>query len=293
MRHVQPILTMIIDGKKIAQEILDYVHGQVNSLKGKRLPGLAFVLVGDHAPSRLYVKMKERACQKVGLITKGHYLKQDVEQSTVLALIDKLNQDPSIDGILVQMPLPEKLNLQKIVESIDPKKDVDGLHPFNVGRLLQGYTPYFIPCTPLGIQQLLIKSKIPIAGQHIVIMGRSNLVGKPLAALLIQKNNHANATVTLVHSKTPRLEQITSQADILVAAMGVAEFVTVPMVKKGATIIDVGINRLDKKLVGDVAFESVRSHCKHISPVPGGVGPMTIAMLISNTLKSYQQREDI
>lgn len=284
---------MIIDGKQIANEILVEIQTELAKISSKRPPTLAYILIGDNPASHVYVKYKVKACKKVGFEVKGHHLPKDISQNEVLKLIDELNQDLSVDGILVQMPLPSDFDPQKVIESVDPKKDVDGFHPLNMGRLLQGNEPFFIPCTPLGIQQLLIKSNIPIAGKHVVILGRSNIVGKPLAALLMQKQSNANATVTLAHSYTHNLEEITLSADILIAAMGSAEKVQGAMVKSGAVVIDVGINRLQDKLVGDVVFDELTHKASHITPVPGGVGPMTIAMLLSNTWKSYRIREHL
>lgn len=281
---------MIIDGKKIAHDLLEELKEKYTQNPGPRPPKLAYLLIGDNPASHIYVRYKVKACSRIGFEACGHTLPKEVSEQEVLDLIESLNHDSTVDGILVQMPLPAHINAKKVIESVDPKKDVDGFHPFNMGRLLQGNDPYFIPCTPLGIQQLLIHSHIPIAGKHVVILGRSSIVGKPLAALLSQKSKDANATVTLAHSYTEHLEDITLSADILIAAMGVAEKVQGAMVKSGAIVIDVGINRLQGKLVGDVAFEEVAHKASFITPVPGGVGPMTIAMLLSNTYKSYQMR---
>jgi methylenetetrahydrofolate dehydrogenase (NADP+) / methenyltetrahydrofolate cyclohydrolase len=279
---------MIIDGKSIAKTFLDDVQHQISLLSHKRPPCLAFILVGENPASQLYVKLKVQTCEKIGIIPKGFNFDSNVTQKQILDLLESLNKDPNVDGILIQMPLPVHLNTQKIIESINPKKDVDGFHPLNMGRLVLGYTPYFIPCTPLGIHEMLLKSNIEISHKHVVIMGRSNIVGKPLAALLVQKNNEANATVSIVHSHTKEIDLITQSADILIAAMGSPLFVKGPMIKKDAVVIDVGINRLHGKLVGDVDFEEAKAFTTHISPVPGGVGPMTIAMLMCNTLKAYQ-----
>lgn len=282
---------MILNGKKIAQEILDELKIKIEALEGKRPPLLAFLLIGDNPASHIYVKYKVKACEQIGIKTRGFHLSKEISQKEVMEHLKNLNLDPEVDGILVQLPLPPQLNTQEVIEGVDPRKDVDGFHPLNIGRLLLGYEPYFTPCTPLGIQEMLARSSIPISSKHIVIMGRSNIVGKPLAALLIQKNKEANATISLVHSYTKDLDQMTQKADILVAAMGSPEFVQASMVKNGAIIIDVGINRHGGKLVGDVFFEEVSPKAAHITPVPGGVGPMTIAMLLSNTLKSYQLRK--
>jgi methylenetetrahydrofolate dehydrogenase (NADP+)/methenyltetrahydrofolate cyclohydrolase len=278
---------MILNGKKIADEILLELKQKIAEASGQRAPLLAFLLIGENAASQIYVKYKIKACEKVGIKTQGFELPKEIPQMEVLRIIDQLNSDSNVDGILVQLPLPPQLNTQEIIERVDPKKDVDGFHPLNIGRLLLGYEPYFIPCTPLGILELLKRSSIPVQGKHVVIMGRSNIVGKPLAALLMQKSNEANATVTLVHSYSQGLELITSQADILIAAMGNPRFVQFSMVKKGAVVIDVGINRHSGQLMGDVDFDKVAPICSHITSVPGGVGPMTIAMLLSNTYKGY------
>lgn len=284
---------MIIDGKKTAHEIQKELAHQIHLLGERRPPCLAYILVGNHPASALYVKRKIQACEKVGIKAKGNFFDQNVTQKQLLDLISSLNLDPTVDGILVQMPLPPHILVEQIIESIHPQKDVDGFHPFNVGRLLLGYTPYFSPCTPLGIHQLLIRSNIQISHKHVVIVGRSNIVGKPLAALLMQKTPHTNATISVVHSHTQNIEEITSSADILVAALGVPKYIRAHMVKRGAVVIDVGINRLHDKLVGDVDFEEVYPLVTHITPVPGGVGPMTIAMLLSNTLRSYQMRAQL
>ncbi len=284
---------MIISGKKISQEILGELSEQIKKLESKRAPCLAYILVGNNSASELYVKRKVQACEKVGITVKSNCFDPDVKEQQLLEMISSLNLDPTVDGILVQLPLPPHINVQQIVEAVDPQKDVDGFHPFNIGRLLLGYTPFFVPCTPLGIHELLMRSSIQISHKHVVIMGRSNIVGKPLAALLMQKNTHTNATVTLVHSHTVNTAQITSQADILVCAMGAPLHVKSDMIKKGAVVIDVGINRLHGKLVGDVDFEKVKPQVSQITPVPGGVGPMTIAMLLSNTLRSYQMKAQL
>ena len=284
---------MIIDGKKTSQDILDELSEQIKKQGGNRAPCLSYILIGGYEASHLYVKRKVQACERVGITVKGNLFENNVEQKQILELIHALNLDPTVDGILVQMPLPSHINAQEIVEAVSPQKDVDGFHPFNIGRLLLGYTPFFVPCTPLGIQELLVRSNIQISHKNVVIMGRSNIVGKPLAALLMQKTTQTNATVTVVHSHTTNLEEITQSADILIAAMGCPKLVKANMVKKGVVVIDVGINRLNGKLVGDVDFEDVKRQASQITPVPGGVGPMTIAMLLSNTLKSYQMKAQL
>ncbi|MCH9631767.1 MAG: Bifunctional protein FolD protein [Chlamydiae bacterium] len=284
---------MIIDGKKTSQDILEELSEQIKKHQGSRAPCLAYILVGEYEASHLYVKRKVQACERVGINVKGNVFEESVCQKQILELIHGLNLDPTVDGILVQMPLPSHINAQQIVEAVSPQKDVDGFHPFNIGRLLLGYTPFFVPCTPLGIHELLMRSNIQVSHKNVVIMGRSNIVGKPLAALLMQKTSQTNATVTVVHSHTSNLEEITLNADVLITAMGSPELVKAHMVKKGAIVIDVGINRLHGKLVGDVDFKNVEPQASQITPVPGGVGPMTIAMLLSNTLKSYQMKAQL
>lgn len=274
----------LLDGKSLAGHLIKEIKRQVGTLT--RPPGLAFILVGDHAASHAYVRMKKKRCAEVGIISTVHELDSAVSENHLLELIDKLNSDPTIDGILVQQPLPPHLTTAKVVEAIDPDKDVDGFHPLNLGKLLAGDPTGFIPCTPLGIQKLLEHNNIPVSGKHVVILGRSSIVGKPLAALLVQKNLHANATVTIAHTATKHLAELTRTADVLVAAMGKPLFVKKAMIKPGAVIIDVGINRLGREIVGDVDFEDVKGVPSFITPVPGGIGPMTIAMLLSNTLLS-------
>jgi methylenetetrahydrofolate dehydrogenase (NADP+)/methenyltetrahydrofolate cyclohydrolase len=278
---------MILDGRKIAQSIQDELKEEVSALTSRK-PCLAVILVGQNPASKIYVKRKTEACQYVGIKTRQIDLPEMVAQHELLAAIEKLNSDPHVDGILVQMPLPLHINSNEILFKIDPKKDVDGFHPLNVGKLLIGDRTGFVPCTPLGIQTLLLKSYVNYSGKHVVIVGRSNIVGKPLAALLAQNNPQANATVTLAHSKTENLKKILLTADIIVAAAGSPGLIQADMVPQGAVVIDVGMNRTDGKLVGDVDYPSVAPKCRLITPVPGGVGPMTIAMLLSNTLTSFK-----
>jgi len=281
---------MILDGKKIASQIQLEIAARIQKLK-QRKPGLAFILIGDHAPSQSYVKAKQKACKEVGIESTRLELPSSVSQKELLSSISSLNKDTSIDGILVQMPLPSHLNEQTVTSSIDPSKDVDGFHPINVGKMLLGQDDGFLPCTPYGIQELLRRSHIQVEGKHVVIVGRSNIVGKPLAAILVQKKSHCNATVTLTHSASTQLSLLTRSADILIAAIGKPHFIKKEMVRPESVVIDVGINRLpDGKLVGDVNFEEVSKIASHITPVPGGVGPMTIAMLLQNTLTSYLRR---
>lgn len=274
----------IIDGKGIAQEIRKKLKEEAQKLSAKgRKPGLAVVLVGDDPASRTYVEMKERDAQEIGIYSDMHYLKADTEQKQLLELINKLNHDKKIDGILVQLPLPDHIDSSKVIEAIDPKKDVDGFHPVNTGRLFnnQKKNERFEACTPIGIIEL-IKRKIEIDGKKAVIVGRSNIVGKPIAHLLLQHH----ATITICHSHTKNLKKETLQGDILVAAAGYPELIKGDMVKEEATVIDVGINRVEGELVGDVEFESAKKRAKYITPVPGGVGPMTRAMLMKNVIKA-------
>ncbi len=276
----------IIDGKAIAIEVRKQWKRRADQLKEQGiLPGLAVIIVGDNPASRVYVQNKIKACHEVGLYSELHDLPGDISEEMLLAKIEDLNQNPSLHGILVQLPLPDHINVNKVLETISAKKDVDGFHLYNLGGLIAGNT-VFPPCTPYGVQCLLEYSNIPIEGQNAVIVGRSNIVGKPMALMLLQKN----ATVSICTSKTRDLKQFTSLADILVVATGKVNLITADMVKPGAAVIDVGINRLESgKLVGDVDFEGVREVAGHITPVPGGVGPMTITMLIANTIMSAEQ----
>ncbi|MCD6385608.1 bifunctional methylenetetrahydrofolate dehydrogenase/methenyltetrahydrofolate cyclohydrolase FolD [Candidatus Sumerlaeota bacterium] len=287
----------IIDGKKIAEQIRQEIAQQTEQLKTSRgiTPGLAVVLVGNNPASEVYVRNKQKACEKIGLLSELHRFPEDASQDLLLKKISELNHDDKIHGILVQLPLPPHINEQSILQSIRPEKDVDGFHPVNMGKLAQG-EPGFVPCTPLGIREMLLRENIPIQGQHVVIVGRSNIVGKPLALLLMQKSEKGNATVTVCHSRTKNLADITRQADILVAAIGRAQFITRDMVRPGAVVIDVGVNRIEDayspkgyRLVGDVDFDAVKEIASAITPVPGGVGPMTITMLLNNTLQAATQ----
>jgi methylenetetrahydrofolate dehydrogenase (NADP+)/methenyltetrahydrofolate cyclohydrolase len=277
-------MAQIIDGKEVSQHIRKEVADEVLKLKEERgiTPGLAAVLVGDNPASQIYVRNKRKACEEAGIYSEEYRLAEETTEDELLSLIMKLNEDKRIHGILVQLPLPKQINETKILRAVSPLKDIDGFHPENVGFLVEG-NPRFIPCTPHGIIKLLDYYKIEIQGKEAVVVGRSNIVGKPVSLLLL----HRHATVTICHSRTRPLEEVTRRADILVAAMGRAKFITGNMVKEGVAVIDVGINRLDDgKLVGDVDFESVREKASYITPVPGGVGPMTIAMLLWNTLSS-------
>lgn len=281
---------ILLDGKKIADQILKSLKKTIGTFT--RPPGLAFVIIGEDPSSQTYVRMKKKKCLDIGIVSKDKKFPADVTEKELIAHIEKLNRDPSIDGILIQQPLPPHLKASTIMEAVDPHKDVDGFHPINMGRLLLGETNGFIPCTPEGIQRLLQAYDISLSGKHVVILGRSNIVGKPLAALLIQKNPAANATVTIAHTGTKNLKQLALSADILIAAMGRPHFVKAAMVKKGAVVIDVGINRNGSKITGDVDFDRVAPLCSYITPVPGGIGPMTIAMLLSNTALSVEKKQN-
>ncbi len=291
-----------IDGKQISAQINEETAMEVADLARQYSiqPGLSVVLVGEDPASKVYVGMKERKCQELGIYSDRRNLPQDATQEEVLAVVEELNNDPKIHGILVQSPPPPQIDEDAVIAAISPKKDVDCFHPQNVGKMLIGDTDGFFPCTPHGVMVLLEKSGIDPCGKHVVILGRSNIVGKPLAALLIQKAKGANATVTICHSRTPDLAEHARRADILIAAIGKPEFVTADMVKEGATVIDVGINRVDDpaakrgyRLVGDVAYEEVAAKAGAITPVPGGVGPMTIAMLMHNTVKACKAQNAI
>lgn len=288
---------MIIDGKAIAQEIQAEIRQKVSAIQGEK-PCLAVILVGNHPPSEIYVNRKTEACNEVGIRSLKLSFPENASESDVLKKIQELNGDPSVDGILVQLPLPHQINPSKIVEAISPQKDVDGFHPVNVGKLLIGETSGFFPCTPLGIQVLLEKSGIEIAGKHAVIIGRSNIVGKPMAALLLQTTAGGNATVTVLHRRSPFLKEFCLLADVIIIAIGQPKFLKKEMVRPGAVVIDVGINKINNssknsgyQIVGDADFEELKDICSFITPVPGGVGPMTIAMLLQNTLKSFQNRK--
>jgi methylenetetrahydrofolate dehydrogenase (NADP+)/methenyltetrahydrofolate cyclohydrolase len=290
-------MAKIIDGTAISARILAELAADIESLKKEAgvTPGLAVVLVGENPASMSYVRGKNKAARAIGIHSQQHNLPHETSLQELLALVETLNADPAIHGILVQLPLPAGLDEKRVIASLRPDKDVDGLHPLNLGRLLSGERG-FRPCTPLGIQKLLVYSGIPIEGSRVVVVGRSNLVGKPIAAMLAQKGSDADATVTLCHSRTRDLASITREADILIAAMGRPEFITAGMVKEGATVIDVGINRVEDstrskgyRLVGDVKFDEVAAKCAAITPVPGGVGAMTVTMLLYNTVLSARE----
>ena len=290
-------MNKIIDGKKIASQILEELKLKIEKSSKQNKIGLSFVLVGDNPASKTYVKMKKNACKKVGIKSYDLILKDTISEKDLISEIKKLNNNPNIHGILVQMPLPNHINTQNIINAIDPKKDVDGFHPLNIGKLLLGEEDIFYPCTPYGVKILLEKSNIDLSNKHVVILGRSNIVGKPLFSILIQKKEGCNATVTMAHSRTKNLEKFTLQADVLICAMGRARFIKKEMIKKDAIIIDVGITKIEennkKIIVGDVDFEDVIEKVSMITPVPGGVGPMTIAMLLQNTFNSYQKKQQL
>ena len=281
-------MATLLDGKALAQTIQAEIAAGVERLLTEQeiWPGLATVLVGDNEASKIYVKNKRKACTQVGMQSWLHGLPADVPENELLYLIAALNLDPHVHGILVQLPLPKHIDETAVIRAVAPAKDVDGFGPENLGLLLAGHPRYY-PCTPLGVQQLLVRNHVPIEGRHVVIVGRSNIVGKPLALMLMQKADGANATVTVCHSRSRDLAGLTRQADIVVMAIGQARFLRGDMVKPGAVVIDVGMNRLEGgKLAGDVAFDEVEPIASAITPVPGGVGPMTIAMLLHNTLRA-------
>ncbi len=286
---------LIIDGKKIAAEIREEIRREVAALAQRGItPGLAVVLVGDDPASQIYTRNKKLACEELGIASFAHDLPKDCSEQRLLDLVESLNRDPKVNGILVQLPLPKQINETKVLNAMNPDKDVDGFHPINVGKLLNG-DACFRPCTPWGCQELLLRSGVDPEGKHVVVLGRSNIVGKPIAAMLMQKAPGANATVTVCHSRSNNLADITRTADILIAAMGSPRFVKASMVKDGVVVIDVGTNRIvdatkksGHRLVGDVDFDEVAPKAAAITPVPGGVGPMTITMLMLNTVKSAQ-----
>jgi methylenetetrahydrofolate dehydrogenase (NADP+) / methenyltetrahydrofolate cyclohydrolase len=281
-------MAVIIDGKKIARDILDEVRAEAVRLKERAgmIPGLAVLLVGNDPASKIYIKHKENACKAAAFFSQEFKLSQDTSEKDILAIIHELNRNEKIHGILVQLPLPGHINPTTIIEAIDPRKDVDGFHPYNLGRLFTG-NPYHMACTPKGILELMDRSSIAIEGKRAVIVGRSNIVGKPVALMLL--NRHA--TVTVCHTKTRQLPHTTRQAEILIAAAGRPQMIRADMVGDGTAVIDVGINRMDDgRLVGDVAFSEVLEKASYITPVPGGVGPMTIAMLLVNTLNAASGR---
>jgi len=286
----------IIDGKQVAADMREELKAKVAALKTKGVtPGLAVVLVGEDPASKSYVTAKEKACEEIGIHSDDNRLPATTSEKDLLALVDKLNKDPKINGILVQLPLPKHINEDKVLLAIDPKKDVDGFHPVNVGKMVVGQDAY-LPCTPHGVIQLLIRNNVKLDGAEVVIVGRSNIVGKPVANMLIQKSKTGNATVTVCHTRTKNIAEHCKRADIIIAAAGRPNTITADMVKNGAAVIDVGVNRIDDatkkagfRLVGDVDFDAVKEKASLITPVPGGVGPMTITMLLYNTVQSAEK----
>jgi methylenetetrahydrofolate dehydrogenase (NADP+) / methenyltetrahydrofolate cyclohydrolase len=287
----------LIDGKAISAQIHSETQARTLALREKKgvTPGITFVRVGEDPASRAYVRMKGAKAAELGIRSDTIVLDEKTSQAELLVLIERLNRDPQIHGILVQAPLPRHIKEDEIFSTIDFRKDVDGFHPVNVGKLLLGQNPLFKPCTPAGVHELLIRSEVSLSGAEVVILGRGNIVGKPMAAILLQKEKHADATVTVLHSRSKNIAEHCRRADILIAAMGQAHFVKADMVKPGAVVIDVGVNRVDDpaakngyRLVGDVDFEAVRQVAGAITPNPGGVGPMTIAMLLSNTVRAAE-----
>jgi methylenetetrahydrofolate dehydrogenase (NADP+)/methenyltetrahydrofolate cyclohydrolase len=290
------VSTNLIDGRSIGEQVHAETAQRISSLRARGIqPGLAFVRVGEDPASKVYVGMKEKMCRRMGIHSETHVLSAAATSDELLNLIARLNETSRLHGILIQAPLPRQIPPAAIYAAVAPSKDVDGFHPINMGKLLLGDTSGFVPCTPAGIQQLLIRSKIDIEGAHVVILGRGDIVGKPLAALLCQKAQHANATVTLCHSRTRDIGHHCRQADILVAALGAPHFVKADMIKPGATIMDVGVARIEdpsskggSRLVGDVDFSMVQPIAGRITPNPGGVGPMTIALLMHNTVRAAE-----
>ncbi|MDY7223337.1 bifunctional methylenetetrahydrofolate dehydrogenase/methenyltetrahydrofolate cyclohydrolase FolD [Halalkalibacterium halodurans] len=276
---------VLLDGKALAAKKRDELKSEVTKLKERGItPGLAVILVGNDPASTVYVRSKQKACEQIGIYSVLKELPASTSEEELLTEIERLNNDPTIHGILVQLPLPEQISEQAVIERISPAKDVDGFHPISVGRMMIGEDT-FLPCTPFGVLVMLQEANVEIAGKHVVVVGRSNIVGKPVGQLML--NEHA--TVTYCHSRTKNLTEITKQADILIVAVGRARFIDASHVKEGAVVIDVGINRVDGKLCGDVDFESVREVASHLTPVPGGVGPMTITMLLANTIQAAKE----
>jgi methylenetetrahydrofolate dehydrogenase (NADP+)/methenyltetrahydrofolate cyclohydrolase len=277
----------IIDGKALSNKIQEDIKNEVIELEQKGvIPGLAVLLIGDDPASHTYVKMKEKACEKVGFYSIVHKMPETISQEEIIETIKMMNENPRIDGILVQLPLPDHIDTEKILEVIEPSKDVDGFHPYNMGRVVEGLDS-FAPCTPIGVMEMFKEYNIDLQGKDVCVVGASNIVGKPMAALMLNQN----ATVTVTHIFTKDLKSHTKKADIVVVGVGKPNLITEDMVKEGATVIDIGINRLDDgRLVGDVDFPNVSKKCSYITPVPGGVGPMTIAMLLKNTLKAAKRR---
>jgi methylenetetrahydrofolate dehydrogenase (NADP+)/methenyltetrahydrofolate cyclohydrolase len=288
----------IISGTQVAEEIRAELKNQVAELKQKKgiTPKLVMVRVGEDPASVSYVSAKSKASEEIGILSDTIVYPEDTKEEVLLGKVEELNKDPSVDGILVQLPLPKHIDTDKVLNAIEPKKDVDGFHPVNVGKMLIG-EPYFMPCTPHGAVELMVRSGNSPEGKHVVICGRSNIVGKPLMAILVQKKPRANATVTVCHTGTKNMAEITRQADILVAAMGAPKVITADMVKEGVVVIDVGVNRIPDaskksgfRLVGDTDFEAIKEKARAITPVPGGVGPMTVTMLMVNTARAAERR---
>jgi len=285
----------LISGNEVSASIYNELKERIASLRSKGvIPGLAVVLVGEDPASQVYVRMKGKKCEELGMHSVTMVLPEDTSEADLLRKVEELNKDPKIHGFLVQLPLPKHIDEDKVIDAIDPRKDVDGFHPHNVGKMLIG-DPLFLPATPAGVQQMLLRSGIETSGKHVVIVGRSNIVGKPMAAMLVQKGKGADSTITVVHSRTKDLAEHTKHADILIVAIGKAKFITEDMVKEGAVVIDVGTNRVDdptsekgSRLVGDVDFDNVKERTSAITPVPGGVGPMTICMLMANTVTAAE-----
>jgi methylenetetrahydrofolate dehydrogenase (NADP+)/methenyltetrahydrofolate cyclohydrolase len=290
----------MIDGKQIAQTIREELKHEVTTLRKQGItPGLGVILVGEDPASKSYVSAKEKACEDIGIFSDDNRLPATTTQAELINLVKRMNFDNRINGILVQLPLPKHLDESEVLLTIDPAKDVDGFHPVNVGRMVIGEEA-FLPCTPHGVVQLLVRSGVKIEGAHVVIVGRSNIVGKPLANMLMQKGANANATVTVCHTRTPNIAHFTRQADIVIAAAGRPNTVTADMIREGAVVVDVGVNRIEDsskkqgfRLVGDVDFDNVAKKASLITPVPGGVGPMTITMLLFNTVESARRAHGI
>ena len=277
----------ILDGKALAKKIRASIKKEVDSLKKESIiPGLAFILVGDNPASQVYVNMKTKACEEVGIYSINHRMPSEISERELIEVIKMLNDNPMVDGILVQLPLPKHLNEEKIIETIDYRKDVDGFHPYNMGRLARG-NPLFISCTPYGIMKLLNEYSIDVKGRDVVVVGAGNITGKPMALIL----TNSGATVQICHIYTQNLKEKTKRADIVISAVGKPNLITEDMVKEGAVVVDVGISRVKDRVVGDVDFEGVSKKASYITPVPGGVGPMTIAMLLYNTLQSVKFRK--
>ncbi|MBT3578812.1 MAG: bifunctional methylenetetrahydrofolate dehydrogenase/methenyltetrahydrofolate cyclohydrolase FolD [Waddliaceae bacterium] len=288
-------MTTILDGKATAIQIEEELKSIIAASSGRQ-PCLALILVGENPASKVYVSTKKRKCEALGILSIIHDFPDTIDEKTILTTIATLNADDTVDGILVQLPLPNHIDALKVCSAVSPEKDVDGFHPTNVGKLLLGNDDGFISCTPYGISTLMERYGIETAGKHAVIVGRSNIVGKPMAAILMQKSPHGNATVTVANSRTPNLKEVCRSADILISAIGSPHFITADMVKNDAIVIDVGINKVTDttkprgyKLTGDVDFENVAKKTAFITPVPGGIGPMTVAMLLTNTIKAYKQ----